>query len=645
MTNPYLPANFEMTGIDALIQLEATPWSDYPLPSSTYALLQDTAKHFGDHVALRFLAKGTVEEEAQTYSFEELRAKVTQTANALHSLEVKPTETVSMLLPNLPQTVFTIWGSEAAGIANPINPLLETEHIAALLKETDCSVLVTLAPLPGNDLWLKAQALIEAVPSLRTLITVDMVPILPTEAQAAVRSQRPDYLQPVQRGDGSTVEVLDFDSLIASQNSSSLDSGREITSDDIASYFHTGGTTGTPKLAPHTHANEVACAFQVNTSLHIETGNVTLIGLPMFHVNAVFTSLAAWIGGAGILLGTPQGYRTPQLMENFWALVEKYQVTSFSAVPTILTGLLNFPTEGHDLSSLKYAICGAAPLATELAHQFERKTGLTLFEGYGQTEGTCVSTVTPRFSKHRIGSVGCRLPYMGLRIVEIDEKTGKYIRDCDVNETGCVAISGPNVFSGYKQPEHNQGQWVEDGWFNTGDLGRLDEDGFLWLTGRSKDVIIRGGHNIDPQMIEEAFFKHEAVADVAAIGKPDARVGELPVAYIQLKPGSSATEDELLAFGQEHIHERAAIPKEIYVIDHLPTTAVGKVFKPDLRNDIVAKLVRQELANLAIGDFELNVEVDKKFGQSVTVKLPTDEKTESVKHALGLYAFKTTVIS
>ncbi|GAB3099588.1 acyl-CoA synthetase [Aestuariicella hydrocarbonica] len=643
MSNSYGPTDFKMTGIDALQQLEATPWGDYPLPASTYAMLQGAAESFGDGIALRFLAQGTPEEDCQAYTFKELLSCVTQTANALHGLGVGATDCVSMLLPNLPQTVFAIWGSEAAGIFNPINPLLETEHVAALLNEVHCPVLITLAPLPGNDIWQKAQALIESVPSLHTLITVDMAPLLPAEAQQAVRSQRPDYLQPLHRADGSAVKVLDFDALIASQVDSELVSGRQIGSDDIASYFHTGGTTGTPKLAPHTHANEVACAFQINTALDTEAGNVTLVGLPLFHVNAVFTTLSAWLSGAGILLGTPQGYRSPLLMENFWPLVEKYQVTAFSAVPTILSGLLNFPTEGHDLSSLKYALCGAAPLASELANQFEKKTGLTLLEGYGQTEGTCATTISPRYGDHRIGSVGCRMPYMGLRIVEIDEKTGQWVRDCDVGEAGVVAISGPNVFAGYKQPEHNVGQWVEAGWFNTGDLGRLDEDGFLWLTGRSKDVIIRGGHNIDPQMIEEVYFKHEAVADVAAIGKPDARVGELPVAFIQLKKGCTASEAELLAFGQEHIHERAAVPKEIFIVEALPCTAVGKIFKPDLRNAVVDQLVREELTAIGVEAFELNVQIDKKFGQWVTVNLPSEQNAETVRETLGRYAFKTTV--
>jgi fatty-acyl-CoA synthase len=313
--------------------------------------------------------------------------------------------------------------------------------------------------------------------------------------------------------------------------------------------FHTGGTIGTPKLVPHRHRHQVASTFQINTVVGLEAGDVCLVGLPLCHVNAVFTALAAWMGGAEVLLAAAQGYRTPKVMNNFWPLVETYRVTMFSAVPIILSGQLNNPTAGHDLSSLKYAICGAAPLAREPANPFERRTGLVLLEGYGQTEGTAATTISPRFGDQRIGSVGCRLPYGGLRIVEVDEASGEWVRDCDTDETGVIAISGPNVFDGYKQPEHNAGHLVEPGCFNTGDLGRLDGDGYLWFTGRSKDMIIRGGHNIDTQMIEEAYFTHEEVADVAAVGKPDARVGELPVAFIQLKTGHAIDIEAPLAFG------------------------------------------------------------------------------------------------
>jgi fatty-acyl-CoA synthase len=630
------PQNVQVSGVKDLEQLEQTPFEQLNLPASTYALLEEAKQQHGDRTALRFLLEGKTDEQGITYSYNELFAKITQTANALHQLGITKTDTVAMLLPNLPQSHFTIWGGEAAGIFNPINPLLEVEHIASILNETQCSVLVTLAPMMGTELWDKAQAVKAEVPSLKHIIAVDLANFLPSELKSMVTADRIDYLSD---------NVLDFDSFVASQNADQLDSGRKILGSDIASYFHTGGTTGTPKLAPHTHANEVAATFQVKTSGNMMVGDTVLVGLPLFHVNAVFTGLSAWFGGGEVILATPQGYRTPAVMENFWALVEKFEINIFSAVPTILTGLLAFPTDGYNLSSLKYAICGAAPLATELARQFETKTGLILLEGYGQTEGTCASTLSPRYGDRRIGAVGIRLPYMGVKIVEVDEKTGLAIRDCDVNESGCIAISGPNVFNGYKQAEQNVGQWVEEGWFNTGDLGRLDEEGYLWLTGRSKDLIIRGGHNIDPQMIEEVLFKHDAIADVAAIGRPDARVGELPVAYVQLKPDSEISSDELIAFAQENIHERAAVPKEIIVIDAMPLTAVGKIFKPDLRNAITETVVGEELAKLNAEAKHISVVVDKKFGQSVSVTLATDQHRAALADALGQYAFKSEVIT
>lgn len=630
------PQNVQVSGLKDLEQLEQTPFEQLNLPASTYALLEEAKQQHGDRTALRFLLEGKTDELGITYSYNELFAKITQTANALHQLGITKTDTVAMLLPNLPQSHFTIWGGEAAGIFNPINPLLEVEHIASILNETQCSVLVTLAPMMGTELWDKAQAVKAEVPSLKHIIAVDLANFLPSELKSMVTADRIDYLSD---------NVLDFDSFVASQNADQLDSGRKILGSDIASYFHTGGTTGTPKLAPHTHANEVAATFQVKTSGNMMVGDTVLVGLPLFHVNAVFTGLSAWFGGGEVILATPQGYRTPAVMENFWALVEKFEINIFSAVPTILTGLLAFPTDGYNLSSLKYAICGAAPLATELARQFETKTGLILLEGYGQTEGTCASTLSPRYGDRRIGAVGIRLPYMGVKIVEVDEKTGLAIRDCDVNESGCIAISGPNVFNGYKQAEQNVGQWVEEGWFNTGDLGRLDEEGYLWLTGRSKDLIIRGGHNIDPQMIEEVLFKHDAIADVAAIGRPDARVGELPVAYVQLKPDAEISSDELIAFAQENIHERAAVPKEIIVIDAMPLTAVGKIFKPDLRNAITETVVGEELAKLNAEAKHISVVVDKKFGQSVSVTLATDQHRAALADALGQYAFKSEVIT
>ncbi|BFM18424.1 acyl-CoA synthetase [Maricurvus nonylphenolicus] len=624
--------NIEMKSLREVEQIEATPLAERNLPSSTYAAIQETAAERGDDYALTFLLQGQVDEEPIRYTYAELFEKVTQTANALHSMGVSKDDTVSVLLPNLPQNHFTIWGSEAAGIFNPINPLLDVEHIIALMRETGTKVLVTLAPFPGTDLWDKAQQIIDGLPDLEHVLAVDLANFLPEEFREAFVGEREEYLND---------KIKDFDAAIAAQPGDTLISGRVIAPDDIASYFHTGGTTGTPKLAPHTHFNEVACSWQTAILSNREEPAVALCGLPLFHVNGVFvTGLATILGGGEILLASPQGYRNPNVIKDFWALVEKYKVSYFSAVPTILSGLLTVPTDGRDLSSLEFCLCGAAPLATELMTQFEKVTGLKVIEGYGQTEGTCVSTCNPMFGERKVGSVGIRVPYMQVRVVEVDQD-GRAIRDCDVNEAGEITISGPTVFNGYKNPDQNKGQWVDDGWFNTGDLGRLDEDGYLWLTGRSKDLIIRGGHNIDPQAIEEPLYKHPAVAEAAAVGKPDERVGELPVVYVQLKPDAQATPEELLNFCVDNIAERAAVPKEVIIIDAIPVTAVGKIFKPTLRNDITSRLVNDILSNALEGEsFSVDVEASKKYGQIVKVTSPA-LNADRLKELLGGFAFKS----
>lgn len=597
-------------------QIEQTPLAERDLPASTYELIRRSAARQMDAPALSFILQGTADEAAYRLTYGQLLGKITQTANAFHRLGLRPGKAVSFLLPNLPQTHFTIWGGEAAGIVNAINPLLDPEHIAELIQASDSELLVTLAPFPGTDLWAKVAGLREQLPALKAIICVDMANLLPEPQRSAVKAQR----GPLPDG------VLDFDELIASCPADHLESGRVISPNDIASYFHTGGTTGTPKLAPHSHGNEVAMAYSMNLVTRFAPGDVTLCGLPLFHVNGVIvTGLAAFIGGAEVLLATPQGYRNTALISNFWKIIERHNVSFFSGVPTIYAGLLQVPSEGHDLSSLKYALCGAAPMPVELIRQFESKTGLTLIEGYGLTEGTCGSCANPPAGERRPGSIGLPMPYCDVAIKVLDEQ-GTYLRDAAPNEIGNLCIRGATVFNGYLQSSKNAGIWVDGNWFNTGDLGRIDADGYIWLTGRSKDLIIRGGHNIDPQMIEEALHKHPAVAMAAAVGKPDEKAGELPVVYVQLKPGAHADEAELLAHAARHIPERAAIPKDAWIIESIPLTAVGKTFKPALRFDAIARVYQAALAKL---DQRLRVEVlsDDKRGQVAHIHLPAGQAT------------------
>lgn len=609
--------------------IESKPLSERDLPSSTFELIRRTAQTSPDAPALSFILQGTGEETALRLNYAELLGKITQTANAFHRLGLRPGKAVSFLLPNLPQTHYTIWGGEAAGIVNAINPLLDPEHIAELIHASSSELLVTLAPFPGTDLWDKVDALRDQLPELKAILCVDMANLLPEPQRSAIKKQR-----------GALPEgVLDFDEAIAACPADHLESGRNILPEDIASYFHTGGTTGTPKLAPHSHGNEVAMAYSMNLVTRFAPGDVTLCGLPLFHVNGVIvTGLTAFIGGAEVLLATPQGYRNSTLIGNFWKVIERHKVSFFSGVPTIYAGLLQVPSDGHDLSSLKYALCGAAPMPVELIRQFEAKTGLTLIEGYGLTEGTCGSCANPPAGERRPGSIGLPIPYCEVRIKVLDEQ-GRYVRDAAPNEIGNLCIRGATVFKGYLQASKNADIWVDGDWFNTGDLGRVDADGYIWLTGRSKDLIIRGGHNIDPQMIEEALHKHPAVAMAAAVGKPDEKAGELPVVYVQLKPGSQASEAELLEHAAAHIPERAAIPKNAWIIDAIPLTAVGKTFKPALRFDAITRVYQA-----AVGELHpaARVEVlsDDKAGQLAHIHLPNQDQAlaEAIGERLAGYA-------
>jgi len=198
----------------------------------------------------------------------------------------------------------------------------------------------------------------------------------------------------------------------------------------------------------------------------------------------------------------------------------------------------------------------------------------------------------------RLGSVGHAVPYSKVRVVKIDAN-GRYAGDCAANEIGVVAMHGPGVFSGYLSESHNRGAFIEPGWVNSGDLGRLDEDGYLWITGRAKDLIIRGGHNIDPLPVEEILFQHPSVALAALVGQPDAYAGELPLAYVQLKPDAKTTPAELVEFVRERTPERAAVPVNVVLIDAMPLTGVGKVFKPQLRWDAARRVFADTLSELS----------------------------------------------
>ena len=577
--------------IEDIRKIETVPLRERVPTNSTYELIQKGASVNPDAVALYFLMSGEMWDSPMPITYREFLGRITQTANLLNDLGIGPGDVVTFILPNLPHTHFALWGGEAAGIVNPINPLLEPAQIRDIMNSAKTRVLVALGEYPGSDIWQKVEAIRKDVPTLKAIIRIM----------------------------GSSDEangVYGFDEVIDKYNAEKLDSGRVFGPDEICSLYHTGGTTGTPKLARRMHMNEMFSAVVCALGLDMGSDTTMMFGLPLFHANApLLTGLAPFSVGASVVMLSPLGYRDPGIIKNFFKIVEKYRVNSFMTVPTVLSMLLDVPIEGADLSTLRYAMCGAALLSVQVFREFEKRTGLKLLEGYGLTEGTVVSSNNPRDGERKIGSVGLRIPYQEMKTVTLDEK-GDYVRDCNTDEIGVIAIRGPNVFKGYVEEARNKGAWLPGGWLNTGDMGRMDKDEYLWLTGRKKELIIRGGHNIDPAVVEEVLYKLDDVALAAAVGRPDQHAGEVPVAYVVPKPGAKLDSAELERYCREHITERAAIPKKIKVIDDMPLTGVGKIFKPALRYDAIKDVFEADLQSLnnLVKFVKVEVKEDKVYG-------------------------------
>ncbi len=626
--------------LEDILEIEKTPIEERDLPTSTYDAIKRAATKHPNNNAITFFLQATEYQNSTTISYKEFLGKINQTANLFHSLGIGPDDCVSYIMPNLPETYYALYGGEAAGISGPINPLLEPHVLAEIMNASKTKVLVTIAPFPKTDLWDKVYEIANSVPTIETILQVDIADHLSGFKKIMVNLMR--------IGKNKTdikAKVLNFNRELAKQPKDRLVSGREIKGSDIASYFHTGGTTGTPKLAMHTHANEVFDGWSAGFGLDTQPGMQTLLGLPLFHnYGAIAIGVNSFVNGAGIVMGTPSGFRGDGFFPNFWKILEHHKIDIFGAVPTIYTALLNIPVDA-DISHVELTTSGAAPLSVELAKQFTEHTGIKILEGYGLTEGTSANSVNPPGGESRIGSIGIRMPYQHIKIARMEGAEFKGFADTE--EGGIVVMAGPQVFPGYKEDFQNEGVFFEaEGkkWLNTGDMGRMDEDGYIWLTGRKKELIIRGGHNIDPKQIEEPLYEHPAVALCASIGRPDARVGEMPVAYVQLKEGMTATEEELLEFAAANIGERAAVPKHIYIIPEIPLTAVGKIFKPTLTFEQVNEVFEQTVKGLdGVASVSCMAEGDKRLGTVAHVQVTCDAGADkaavekAVNEALGAF--------
>lgn len=617
MTHPSL-----IETIKDVEEMERTPWRNDCPDLSTYDAIKRAALKHGDLPALQFLPTGSVEETPHLVSYTDLLERVTQSANLFHSLGVGPADVVSYILPNFPETHDVIWGAETAGIVNAINPFLEPETIRKLLSAAKSKIIVTTPPLPGLNLWDPIVALADELDHVTTILFVD----------PARYFDMPPTKLPLKTARGKP--ILRFQDERDVEPEVHLTFDRKIDAKSIASLFHTGGTTGVPKLAPHTHENEVFNAWAISRITPLEPGDVVLTGLPLFHVNAVIISgLSAFLAGASQLMVGPFGFRGPGVIQNTWRLIAQHKVVSMSGVPTIYAALMSVPKDGLDTSSFKFAAVGAAPISPDLFRGFVDYSGVELLEGYGLTESTVVAAMNPLGGEKRVGSIGLRLPYLEMHAAELND-AGEVQRFCETDEMGTIIIRGPSVFPGYYLRDDTG--LTSDGWLNTGDLGRRDAEGYFWLTGRAKDVIIRGGHNIDPSLIENTLEAHPAVAAAAAIGQPDDYAGELPVAYVQCHPGTDISSDDLVSWAKLNVPERAAAPVYIEVMDQLPVTAVGKIHKPTLRHMAIERVVRSKICEVDARAL-IHVESDEKRG---TITRIISHRPGELRELLGGFALE-----
>ncbi len=582
------------------------PWADRPVARTMHAFLGATRASYGTRPAISYQLLSGPDTKAMTLTWNDLYARVTQAANLFRSLGVGPKDVVAYVLPNCLETPVVLLGGMVAGIANPINPLLEADQISSILRETRARVVVTLKAFPKTDVAQKVAEAVRHAPGVKTVLEVDLVSYLSPPKSWIVPFVRPK--NPV----GHTAAVMSFAAAMARHSGDRL-TFADPTEDRVAAYFHTGGTTGMPKVAQHRVSGMIYNGWVGQRLLFRET-DVVLCPLPLFHVLACYPVLMSMIASGGhVVFPTPAGYRGEGVFDNLWKLIERWKVTYLITVPTALAVLMQRPINA-DISTLRGSFSGSAALPMELFKRFEEATKVQIIEGYGLTESTCLVSCNPPQGDKRIGSVGIPFPHTEVRILATDGAGGW--RDCAVDEVGeiCVANPGVNAGSTYTEADKNRNLYIADKYLRTGDLGRLDADGYLYITGRAKDLIIRGGHNIDPAVIEEALMGHPAVAFVGAIGQPDAHAGELPAAYVELVKGKEITVAELEAFAREKIHERAAVPKHIEIVEALPKTAVGKVFKPDLRRSAITRVYDAALTEAGLAASVGSVAEDKKRG-------------------------------
>lgn len=615
-----------------IVALERNEYSDLVTSTSVYDVFRTTALLHGDRLALTILPSANLDDVPATNTHRELFAEITRAANMLGRLGVARGNVVTLLCRTHARVPALIWGAQTAGVASCINYLLAPEVIAALLKAEGARVLVCPGPALDAELWGKAREVADRADCIKRVLVMGGLP------------------------SGVDDRFLDLDALMDEQPCDRLVDVAEPGPHDMAALFHTGGTTGLPKLVPQTHLNQIHAAWSLAQLFDLSETDISLNGFPLFHVGGTSTVGMSILAAAGhVVLLTPAGFREPGIVANIWRLVERYRATVLGGVPTAIGSMSEVPVGESDLSSLRFVMTGGSALPKAVAQRFEERAGVPLLEQYGMTETVAALATTPLNGRRVRGSVGLRCPFSQIEITK--PGSGGGWEKCAAGQVGVVAVSGPQVFEGYLDPRHNAGAFTPDGAFLTGDLGYLDPEGYLHLSGREKDLIIRSGHNIDPLAIEEIANAHPKVSLSAAVGMPDEYAGEVPVIFVSAAPGATVAVEDIREFIHARIQEPPARPRHVFLLKEIPVTGVGKIFKPALRALAVKHKLQMlvaaidgpleilDISSLGAGDNAFVVQllashaIDReRVGQDLAValaELPIDVTIEWVETSTG----------
>jgi fatty-acyl-CoA synthase len=487
-------------------------------------------------------------------------------------------DTVGILPPLCPASIVAIFGAATCGMVEPLNLLYTREAIAAQLNAVKAKLLLVPPPGTVGGLYERVEGLQNEVPSLERIVVMalDGSVAFDNEILTPDPDWRADYGQCGDRSEADRVAVL----------------------------MPTGGTTGEPKIAQLTNRAIVASCMSSITALDPRKGDRLMVPLPLFHVGGLFVCVGSCLaGGTAIVIAGPAGARDPAFVTQFWKLIENHHVTHAGGVPTTLGAVADVPVGDCDISCLRVSIVGASICPAEVDRRYRaRWGGPCIQQVYGMTELAGGITHDVVGVQPRTEAVGTRNPLAELAVLA----DGKLHTGPWPSPVGELLVRGPQVFAGYVDKKQTEDAFY-NGWLRSGDICRIDADGYVTVMGRAKDLIIRGGHNIDPRTIEDAALTFPGVALAAAVARPDTYAGEVPMLFVSAQPGAKIDPQALAAFVQEKIQEPPARPRRVSIVAEMPVTPIGKIFKPKLREIAAHDAARELLATDGLAE---NVRVE-----------------------------------